>query len=273
MNLDDTLAALAADPCAAVDMAQLALAVAADEYPALDSRAYLDRLDCLAAILSPRLTGSLESRVAELTAFLFEEEAFTGNAPRYYDPVNSYLNAVLDRKLGIPLTLSLVAMAVGGRCGLTVVGVGLPGHFVAKATDGATEVIFDPFHGGQPLDPSDCACLVEAVSGLAFDPTPANLAAATPGAIACRMLSNLKAVYANVGDYRRAARVVGRLTQLFPTDLDQRRDLGVLLAQAGQSGQAIDPLETYLAARPDGDDAPAVRAFLKEARGRVAAWN
>lgn len=273
MNLDDTLAALAADPCAPVDLARLALAVAADEYPALDAGVYLARLDSLAAALAPRLTGSLESRVAALSAFLFDEQAFTGNAPRYYDAVNSYLNAVLDRKLGIPLTLSLVAMAVGERCGLTVVGVGLPGHFVAKATDGATEVIFDPFHGGQFLDPDDCACLVEAVAGVAFDPTPANLAAATPGAIVCRLLSNLKAVYANAGDYRRAARVVGRLAQLAPTDLDQRRDLGVLLARAGQSGQAIDSLEAYLAARPDGDDVPAVRAFLREARGRVAAWN
>ena len=273
MNLDATLARLAADPAAPVDLPAVALRLAADEYPGLDAAGYARRLDTLAARLRPRLHGSLESRVAELAHFLFEDEQFTGNASRYYEAENSYLNAVLDRKLGIPITLSLVAMAVGERCGLTVVGVGLPGHFVAKATDGRDEVIFDPFHGGQFLDPDACACLVESVAGVHFDPTPANLAAAPAGVIVRRLLTNLKAVYAQADDYARAARVVGRLIQLDPADLTQHRDQGVMLVRAGKPEKAIRPLERYLAAHPAGPDAAAVRHFLRDARTQVAAWN
>ena len=164
-------------------------------------------------------------------------------------------------------------MAVARRCDFTVVGVGLPGHFVAKAIAGDAEVIFDPFHGGMPLTPEDCSALVESVCGAEFDPTPANLAATPPRAIVCRVLTNLKANYYHLGDYRRAARVTGRLAQLDPLDLCQRRDWGMLLTRAGEAHKAIDPLEAYLAATPNGVDAVVVRQVLKQARAVVAGWN
>lgn len=273
MNLERTLSDLASDPFVAVDLAELNLHLAADVYPALDIPLYLARLDALADDLAPRLTGDLEAKTAELTHHLFEACGFAGNADDYYDARNSYLNEVLDRRLGIPLSLSVLAMAVGERCGLTVVGVGLPGHFVAKAVADDEEVLFDPFHGGQVLDYPAVERLVTAVTGRPFHAHDDSVAATPPGLIAQRMLNNLKAVYLKAEDFPRAAAVIRRLTQLVPDDPTQRRDLGVALVRAGQPGKAVPHLVTYLEQMPAADDAEAVRGFLKDAHKQIAAWN
>src|SRR5215471_14023907 len=133
MNLDDALPLLARDPSADVDVAEVALCLAREEYPGVDVEAYLGELVAMAHDVRPRLRGGLPARVQALCRFLFHEMGFRGNTQDYYDPRNSYFNQVLDRRTGIPLTLSLVAMAVGSRAGLTVEGVGLPGHFIARA--------------------------------------------------------------------------------------------------------------------------------------------
>ncbi len=274
MNLDRTLRQLAADPFAPVDLAELNLLLAADEYPDLDVPHYLGVLDDLADHLRPKLRGGLEDRTAAFSEFLFDECGFAGNAEDYYDPRNSYLNEVLDRKLGLPITLSVLAIAVGERCGLTVVGVGLPGHFVVKAVSGCgDEVLFDPFHGGQLLDYDGVEQLVAAVTGHPFQAHEESLAGTPPGLIAQRMLNNLKATLLKSGEFARAARVIRRLTQLVPTDPTQRRDLGVSLVRAGECGQAMQHLQAYLDMVPSADDAAAARQFLREARKQVAKWN
>jgi len=274
MNLDSALAALAADPGSPVDLAEVALHLARDEYPDLDTPSYLARLDELAGRLRPRLTGSLTRDAVELTHLLFVEEGFAGNADSYYDARNSYVNDVLDRKLGLPITLSVLAAAVGGRAGLRVVGVGLPGHFIAKVLGGdGAEVLFDPFHGGQFLDAAGCEALVAAVTGRPFTFTAEAIAATPPGLIVARMLTNLKAVYLKDGDFARSARVIERLIQLDPADPVQRRDLGVSLIHAGKPGRAIDHLGFYLEKVPGADDAEAVREFLRDAKTAVARWN
>src|SRR5262249_18405044 len=162
-----------------------------------------------------------------------------------------YFNEVLDRRTGLPITLSLTAMAVGKRAGLEVVGVGLPGHFVAKAIDDRGEVLFDPFHGGKRLTVADCERLAEEASGQPFRATSATLRAVPSGALVLRLLTNLKAVYLRGGDFVRGARVIARLRQLNPDDSLQRRDLGATLLQAGQAGKAIDYLAAYLKATPE----------------------
>jgi regulator of sirC expression with transglutaminase-like and TPR domain len=274
MDVDATLRRLAADPFAPVDLAALALHLATDEYPELDVPTYLARLDAYAAGVAPRLAGPLHHRVEELAEYLFDEEGFTGDAAAYYDPRNSYLNDVLDRKLGIPLTLSLVAMAVGERAGLTVHGVGLPGHFVAKVVgeDGAA-VFFDPFHAGRFLDPAACEKLVKEAIGQPFTLTPEAAAATPNGAVAVRLLTNLKSVYLRSADFPRAARTTERLVSLLPGDAEQRRDLGVCLIHAGRPGKAIPHLRAYLAAAPQAADAATVGEFLSEAMREVARWN
>ncbi|QDU22881.1 SirB1 family protein [Urbifossiella limnaea] len=274
MDLPATLAALAADPHHPADLAELALHLARDEYPDLDPAVYLARLDDLADRLAQRLTGRLTADAAELTHLLFADEEFAGNQADYYDPRNSYLNDVLDRKLGLPITLSLVAAAVGTRAGLTVEGVGLPGHFVAKVVgeDGAA-VFFDPFHAGRFLDAADCAKLVEEATGRPFELTPDAMAAAPNAAVAVRLLTNLKSVYLKTADFARAARTTERLVSLLPKDADQRRDLGVCLIHAGRPGRAVPHLRAYLAAAPGASDVETVGGFLSQALREVAQWN
>src|ERR687891_565383 len=123
MKLSHVLSLLADDPDYPVDLARVALLIARDAYPHMSPRAYLRRIDRLAEELRPRLRGSLAARTAELATFLFEECGFAGNTHHYYDPRNSYLNKVLDRQVGLPISLSLLALAVGRRAGLRVEGV------------------------------------------------------------------------------------------------------------------------------------------------------
>jgi regulator of sirC expression with transglutaminase-like and TPR domain len=273
MNLDLALTLLSQAPEAPLDLAELALLLAQDEYPALDVEAYLSELEGMAHEARSQLRGSLEQRVRGLCRYLFHDMGFRGNQQNYYDARNSYLNDVLDRRTGIPITLSAVAMAVGRRAGLQVVGVGLPGHFVAKAVEGDAEVLFDPFHGGRRLTVEDCEQLVEKVTGQPFVADGEVLRAVPLAAIVLRMLNNLKAVYLHDGDFLRGARVIERLRQLHPHDLSQRRDLGATLFQAGQAGKALDHLQAYLRGAPQAEDAETVRELLNQARASVARWN
>jgi len=274
MKLSTILGALAENPNHPVDLARVALLIARDAYSQMSPKAYLRRIDRLAEKLRPRLAGSLTARTAELCTFLFEESGFAGNTENYYDPRNSYLNKVLDRQVGLPISLSLLAVAVGTRAGLNVVGVALPGHFVAKTVgDDGNEVIFDPFNGGQFLDEEACEAVVTAITGRSFDVTPEALAATPPGAFVLRMLNNLKTAYLADRSHLRAARVARRLVQLLPFDPEQRRDLGLLLVQADRSGPAVNHLKHYISAMPDAEDVTEVRKVLSRALAEVARWN
>src|SRR5439155_13664536 len=141
MDIDAALRELAEDADAPVDVAELSLLLARDEYTDLDVEAYLAELSGMAREARSYVRGSLEARVRGLCRYLFHEMGFHGNLDEYYDPRNSYLNHVLDRRTGIPITLSVVALAVGTRAGLPLVGVGLPGHFVVKAVAEEREVL------------------------------------------------------------------------------------------------------------------------------------
>jgi regulator of sirC expression with transglutaminase-like and TPR domain len=273
MNLDTALHLLAEDPAAPLDLAELGLHLARDEYPDLDVEAYLSELAGMAHEARSYIRGGLEARVAGLCRYLFHEMGFRGNTQEYYDPRNSYLNQVLDRRTGIPITLSAVVIAVGTRAGLPVAGVGLPGHFVARAVGDGREVVFDPFHGGRQLTPEQCGILVEQVTGTPFEATPEQLRPAPLGAIVLRMLTNLKGVYLGQGDFPRAVRVLERLRQLRPHDPLQRRDLGAVLLQTGQPGSAIPHLVAYLDTVPNAQDAATVRDLLSRAQRELARWN
>jgi regulator of sirC expression with transglutaminase-like and TPR domain len=273
MDIDAALGQLAREPDAPLDLAELALTLARDEYPDLDVEAYLGEFDAMAHEARRYLRGGLAAQVNGLCRYLFHEMGFRGNDRDYYDARNSYLNQVLDRRTGIPITLSAVAMAVGGRAGLEVQGVGLPGHFVVKAVCDGRQELFDPFHGGRRLSARDCETLVRQVTGQPFRLTAEALAPVPLGVMLMRMLNNLKAVYLKDGDFVRAARVMERLRQLSPADVLQRRDLGASLLHAGQPGRAIDHLDAYLNAVPQAEDAAAVRELLRQARRQVAAWN
>jgi len=273
MNLETALTLLADNPAAPLDLAELCLLLARDEYPSLDVEAHLSELAGMAHEARSHLRGSFRKRIGGLCRYLFHDLGFHGNTQDYYDPRNSYLNDVLDRRMGLPIALSVVAMVVGQRAGLKVVGVGLPGHFVVKGVEDGQEVLFDPFHGGRPLTTEQCEQLVEQVTGVEFSATPAALQAVPLGSIVLRMLTNLKGVYLRQNDFGRAVRVIERLCLLSPADPLQRRDLGASLLHAGQPGKAIDPLQAYLEMEANAEDADAVKKLLAQARGAVAKWN
>ena len=273
MNLDAALELLSRDPAAPLDVAELSLRLAADEYPDLDVEAHLSELAGMAHEARRYLGGSLEARTRGLCRYLFHDCGFRGNVQDYYDPRNSYLNEVLDRRTGLPITLSVVAIAVGSRAGLQVAGVGLPGHFVAKVIGRGDEVLFDPFHGGRLLTAAECGVLVEQATGAPFQATPNALQPMPAGPFLLRMLNNHKGAYLRLGDFPKAVRVIQRLRQLDPSDVLQQRDLGVSLMRAGQPGRAIDTLAAYLDARPEATDADLVTQLLKQAKGEVAKWN
>lgn len=273
MDLDAVLGRLADDPTESIDVAALALQLARDEYPALNVPAYLAALDELADEVRPALSGGPKSRLARFCRVLFERHGFRGDEAHYYAADNSYLNRVLDRRKGIPLTLSLLAMAVGARAGLEIVGVGLPGHFIAKYRCGQRELLFDPYHGGRALDPDDCEQLVRRVTGEVYELTEADLADTPTGLIVRRLLTNLKGSYLRDEEFARAARVIRRLLQLDPDNPLEKRDLGVCLMRSGRPGAAIDMLEAYLDAHPTAVDGQQVRQLLGLARREVARWN
>ena len=273
MNLNHALTLLARNPDAPLDLAELALTLARDEYPDLDVEAYLSELAGMAREARAYIGGNLEARVTGLCRFLFHEMGFHGNSQEYYDPRNSYLNDVLDRRTGIPITLSAVAIAVANRAGMDVAGVGLPGHFIAKANADGREVLFDPFHGGRILVPDQCEQLVLRVTGKDFVASPEALRASDLASLVFRMFSNLKAVYFSDRDFGRATRVTQRLLQLRPNDPVLLRDLGTALLHGGQPGPAIDSLTAYLAARPDASDVLLVQELLKQSKQMVARWN
>ncbi|HKB42459.1 MAG TPA: transglutaminase-like domain-containing protein [Gemmataceae bacterium] len=264
---------LAEDPAAPFDLAEVALMLARDEYPTLDVDGYLAELDAMALEVRRVLRGSLAARVDRLCRYLYHDLGFRGNTAEYYDPLNSFFNQVLDRRVGIPITLSAVAISVGQRAGLNVVGVALPGHFVVKAIAGNHQILFDPFHGGRRLTVAECGELVEKVTGMGFEPSAEDLRPALLGPIVVRMLSNLKAIYLRNGDFGRAVKVLQRLRQLQPDDLYQQRDLGVSLLHAGRAGQSIEHLEAFLAGSPGQEEGDAVRRLLEQARGEIARWN
>lgn len=264
---------LAKNPSADVDVAALALLLARDEFPKLDVEGCLSEIDAMAHDARNYMRGDVDAKLTGLCRYLFHEMGFRGNLQHYYEPANSYFNQVLERRTGIPISLCAVTMAVGRRAGLEVQGVGLPGHFIAKAIEGEDELLFDPFHGGRRLEPRDCENLVRQVTQIEFEATPKNLCAVPIGLMAQRMLNNLKAIYLGQEDYARGARVIQRLWQLDPESALHRRDLGVCFLHLNQPGKALTHLETYLHDSPGALDEADVQKLLLQARREVARWN
>jgi len=235
-------------PDAEIDLAAAALMVAREEYPSLDIGAYLRRLDDMAAEARDRIGAERHPHTlaAGLSRYLFAELGFVGAPEEYFDPRANHLNDVLDRRRGIPLSLSLVYMEVARRAGYTVAGVGLPGHFIVKHQHAGDDLYVDPFNAGAVLTPRDCAARVREIYGGAVAFQPYMLGAVTKRQILSRAVHNLKTIYVATKRYNLALAMVELLLVLAPWDLDEIRDRGMLRYRAGDVGGAVDDLETYL---------------------------
>src|SRR3954468_7288031 len=245
-----------------LDLARAALAVAREEYPELDEGAYLRVLDQLAeGVQAGAPAGaSPERRVGRMNTYLFHELGFAGNQSDYYDPRNSFLNEVLDRRVGIPLTLCIVYIEVGRRCGLRVDGVAFPGHFLCKIQLNGGELVVDPFHRGQLLGLDDLKKRLASAVGEQVKFDPRLLVAASPRDMLVRMLQNLRSLYEDRNDVPRALSAVDRLLLLAPDNTRGLRDRAQLYEKLGGSAAAAADLEKVLQIEPSAADAAAVRA-------------
>jgi regulator of sirC expression with transglutaminase-like and TPR domain len=254
---------------------EAALAIAAEEYPGLDTAACLGKLDALGDLVLRRTPSPLRAAtmLRSLRDVLFVEEGFKGNEKAYYDPRNSYLNEVLDRRLGIPISLSLLFMEVARRVGLPLEGVGFPGHFLVKLRpELGPEVFIDPYNGGELLSADECVARFKNVShGRDFDVR--YLQGVAPRQILGRMLHNLKRIYVEQGDDVRAFWVIDRLLLLAPDAIEEVRDRGLVEARLGLKPAAARDLEAYLAREPAAADAADVAELLATLRSRPSMLN
>lgn len=267
-------AAEAARPDAEVDLGRAALLVGAEEEPRrADVERWAARLDEMGEEARARAVAWGVSRVEALNRYLFAEQGFAGNESDYYDPRNSMLHQVLERRTGIPITLSIVYIEVGRRAGLRVEGVGLPGHFVVRAWEGEGEgVLVDPFNR-RPTDRDECQGRLDVIYDGRVTLSDEHLRPAGARSILARLLGNLKAVYVRAQLYRRALAAVERILLLAPLDFDEHRDRGMLLAQLDRLPPAMEEVRSYLAAVPDAPDAESVRDQLKKMQIRLAMLN
>lgn len=254
-----------------IDVARAALWIAAEEYPGLDVDAYLQRIDQLAAAARARVGTRFEIAgcVERLNHFLFVEQGFAGNRVDYYDPRNSYLNEVLDRRTGIPITLSLVYVEVARRLGLDACGVGFPGHFLARVA-ASPDLIVDPFMGGI-LDERQCLERLRATSGPEAVLRPnVHMRRASPRQILARLLANLKQVFLERRDFDRALACCERILIVEPDAPYELRDRGLIFEQLQCFAAAASDLERFLALAASDPSAPAIARRLEAVRSRIA---
>jgi regulator of sirC expression with transglutaminase-like and TPR domain len=241
-------------------LAPAALAIARVEYPALDSDPYLQRIERMGEAAASRLQRhNADDRrrdkalqISTLNAYLYEELGFSGNREHYDDPRNSFLNEVLDRRTGIPISLAVIYLEVARRADLRIEGVNFPGHFLVRipATTGNDDLIVDPFHGGALLSEVDCRQLLRQHLGdeAAFD--RALLATATRQQIVVRMLVNLKRLYVRMRSFPQARFIADLLLAVDPSALAELRDRGLLAYHMEDFPAALRDLEAYLRMMP-----------------------
>ncbi len=257
MKPPTTFDELARRPDDALDVALGAALVAKDVYEALDPRAVLEQLDVLAApLVSLELPRVSPHKQAEAITERFRDLGFRGNDDDYYDPRNSLLNDVLERRLGIPITLSIVWCELARRAGVEAHGVGFPGHFLVRIGD--PPLIVDPFHGGRVLDDAGAEGLLRRALGDGASIHPSLFAAASPRAILVRLLTNLKAIWAGRGDHTRAFVAVDRIVTLVPDSARMLRERAGVALRLGLTELARADLTRVLELEPEAPDVPAI---------------
>jgi len=254
---------------------RVALTLAQEQYPDLDSRKYLKHLDTLAARVD-LLTGTDRTSISVIESInevLFIQEGLRGNSEDYYNPRNYYLNEVLDRKLGIPVTLSVIYMEMGKRISFPIKGIGFPGHFLVKHVSDDSEIIIDAFNLGRILTLKDCQELLDKTSGGTITMNTALLQPMGNRAIITRILYNLKGIYKQTEQYYEALSILEKILLLNPGIPSEVRDRGLLYMQTCLFSKALSDLEFYLAHAVTPEDFSTIQNHIKILRNIVCAPN
>jgi len=251
-----------------IDLARAAILVAREEYPQLSEERSLGILDLLAEETKDRLDNENAPLIVlqELLKTLYERHGFRGNREAYYDPRNSLLNDVLDRQLGIPLTLSIVLLEVGWRLGLPLEGVNFPGHFLVRFRGDTVDLLIDPYDGGTLRFQDQSQELLDRVYGGMVRVNESFLKTAGPREMLVRLLTNLKSIYLNVQDHKRALAAVDRILLIRPIAAGEIRDKGVILARMGRNQEALEQLEAYLNVAPQANDSQRILEMVSQLR-------
>lgn len=254
---------------ATLPLLETALLIARDEYPDLEAENYIALVDDYAQQLQRSLPtqNDITSKLIAINQFLYREIGFSGNSDQYDDPRNSYLNQVFDRKLGIPISLAVVQIAVMQRLGLPLEGISFPGHYLVRLPVEDGIIVLDPFNQGRPVSFEE---LRERIIPHMEGQSPTDqqlfqvLEPATSRMTLMRMIRNLQAIYQEQGDYARVARSADRLLKLSPNLAEALRDRGIAYAQIGYSQGAQEDLSRYLQLQPEASDIDLVRNHLIE---------
>ena len=243
-----------------------ALAIAWEEYPRMDLGHYREMCD--------RMVTDLQSRLAkihyplkviqEINQYLFVEQGFAGNDHDYYDPRNSFINDLLDRRLGIPLTLSLVYMVISDRLGFPMDGISFPGHFIIRPQHPDLEIFIDPYHKGEILFPEDCAAKLKQLYGYDIPLQPEYLEPVSIRRILERLLNNLKMIYLRRREPAKALAAIERSLMLNPDVPTQWRDRGLICYQLDRHTEARIDLENYLQEVPYAEDGRIILQLIAE---------
>ncbi|MCI0612238.1 tetratricopeptide repeat protein [bacterium] len=255
---------LAAQPDHKISLAEAALQIALDEYPELDISHYKNLLKGWSTSMNAKFSRKrIRNQLEEINQWLFREMSFTGNIENYYDPRNSFLNDVMDRRTGIPITLSIIYLEMAWALGMSAAGVGFPGHFLVRVMDDAKPVYIDPFHQGNIMTAQECVeFLNEITEGeLKFDQK--FLSAVNKKEIIVRMLRNLKRIYIEMSNYSKLINILDHLVVITAGEAEEIRDRGIIYYQMKAFKNALHDFETFLSIAPDSEDAEVIQQYLQ----------
>ena len=258
-----------------IDLIRGALVIARSEYPGLDIEEYADRIERMArrvAATAPDLDRQLA--LAALNKVVFEQSNLRGNREDYYDPRNSFLNDVLDRGLGIPITLSIIYMEVARRVGFPLSGVGMPGHFLLKHyCDSGQEILIDCFNRGDILSRQDCQSRLDEIYSGEMKLRPEFLHPISRRQILTRMLNNLKTVYLSTRNFRKALPIADLILVIYPRSAEDVKQRALLRYSMGLHALAAEDLGEYLKISPTASDADEIRQMSLSIRRMLALMN
>ncbi|MHB8381075.1 MAG: SirB1 family protein [Candidatus Binataceae bacterium] len=258
-----------------VPLARGALLIAKEEYPALDIDHYLDRIAELAREAEPLVHAGSDTveRIQLLSQFLFEQKGFQGNRDEFSDPRNSFLNDVIERRKGIPITLSVIYLEVGRRLGLNLYGISFPTHFLVKAVDERGELVIDPFYDGAILGLDDIRARLAQIHGQPVELHPAMLKPVGARAILARILRNLKGIYFAASDWNHALSALDRILLLDPRSVAELAERGALFERLECFRAALDDFQSFLSIAPEHPEADNARESVLRLVRQVALIN
>ena len=256
---------IASLPDEQIDLARCALLIASVEYPELDLEHQLGLLDSLAAAAARSIDFEAEPLVVvnQLSEYLFDEVGFGGNQEDYYDPRNSFLNDVLMRRVGIPITLSLICIEVGRRLGIQLIAIGMPVHLLIRHLD-VSDWFIDPFHGGILLSQEECQQRLQQIARATIPWDASCLVPISNREFVTRMLMNLKGIYLQQKDYSRTLSILDHLVLIGPDSKQDLRDRGAVYFRLGRYQDALDDLQTYLGSTAPAKDTESVERLLEQ---------